>query len=271
MVDVFLQEFYDSVKDATWPDISSYNDYRSLPKEITDECEAVHSSKQRMDNIYSDDYWREITNPIFIFENLVYVPVVKCAHSYYSYYFGEVLGWRAATVKDINPTDMVMFGLMLNPITHFLKGVTQCLWQVPEIRNCDEDNLHTFINRYYQYLIGNMLIGDTHTIPYSVKFGDMVTQINWIPMDPYSDNQIKVSLENLFKKVGYNIQMDFADTRINSSSRKKIQLFQIVKEIFLLEKYRERLYRLYTLRSADLNFYNRLLDTHMLSWEHKHF
>jgi hypothetical protein len=271
MVDVFLQEFYDSVKDATWPDISSYNDFISLPKEIMDECETVHSFKQRMNEIYNDDYWRRLTTPIFVFENLVYIPIAKCAHSYYSNYFGNVLGWRSTTLQNINPNDMVMFGLMMNPITHFLKGVTQCLWQVPEIRNCDEDRLSGFIHQYYKYLIGQMLVGDTHTVPYSVKFGNMLTQTNWIPMDQYSDNQIKVAFVNLFKKVGHDISMDFTDARLNSSSPKKIQLFQIVKEIFLLEEYRERLYRLYILRSTDINFYNQLLDTHTLSWEHKHF
>jgi len=270
MGDIFLMEMYDNIKDPSWPPVTTYNDFISLPDHIIHECKTIHCIERRISEIHNKDYWRSLTTNIFVHDNLAYVPIPKCATSYYSDYFGNVLGWRETTVQNIDVENTYMFGLIMNPLTHFFKGITQCLWQA-HIANCKKEDMEHIVSTYYTYIIGHMLVGDTHTLPYNVRFGDLLHKIHWIPMDQYSDIQIKKSLESFFTKTNHSIELDYTDLRMNESTEKKKKLLNIVESIVSSEEYRERLYRLYILRSSDLLFYNNLINTFNPNWSHIQF
>ena len=267
MSDIFLQQFYNDVKDPLWPDIGNYCDYTQLPDHIKAECRKLYNVESRINEITSVEYWRKKMLWGYQYKNLVYVPVTKCAHSYYCDVFENQLGWKKIMLNTVDHNNNIMFGLVMHPLTRFLKGTTQWLWDAYGTTD-SLDLLETDLSHpRIQYLIESVILGDLHTLPYSITFGPLLQHINWIPMDVFTDNEIKISLENLFENHNHNIKLP-DNPRMNQSNKQKLKLFNTIKTLYQSSHSNGRLYHLYYVYSDDLKFFHNLIDTFTPNWQH---
>lgn len=281
MIDVELKKFYDAVKDPSWPEIKNYIDFYNLPETVKQECYDVHGFKQRRDQIEDHNYWQNISTQVYQYQNLVYVPVTKCAHTYYSHLFSE-LGWEKKSMCDVDPDSVVMFGLLRHPFIRWVKGITE--WLI--VSYYDQESIKDFervgtSNNFkieltafetdiqkinIKNMISDVIIGDAHSMPYTALFGDLINRINWIPMDAMlSDNEIKISIMDLFKKHNHNITLPLDTNREWQSSNNKLKIETAVQTLY--ESSPDRLYHLYKLYATDLKIFHNLIDTFDPTWQ----
>jgi hypothetical protein len=255
----------------------------------------MHSFRQRRDQIEDCDYWQQITCNVYQHQNLVFVPITKCACTYYIHLF-DTMGWEKKAMSNIDVDSVVMFGLVKHPFTRWVKGIVELLtmpyyswpvgwnhhsnlpsnvtdaktynrvsvgdayqinWQQFSI-DIQKDSIKTFLN--------NVVIGDDHTMPYSAMFGNLINRINWTPMDLLNnDNDIKISIMNLFKKYNHTIDLPLNTPRVWKSSADKLKIENIVKDA-LESSETERLCNLYKIYATDLKFYHNLIDNFDPQW-----
>jgi len=283
MIDIEFKKFYNDIKDPNWPDITNYIDFVKLPKNIQNECKKIHNLDLRKNQIEDVNYWRNLTLTVYQYQNLVYVPVNKCAHTYYTQIF-ESLGWEKKNLVDINTNKIYMFGLTLHPFTRWSKGMTEWVCtefdlyaKDGEFALTDRTKLHNEIDIDYSrieqndrlcQLIKTVVIADCHTEPYTSIFGDLLDQVNWIPLDYFSsDNEIKSSLMSFFNACGHDIKLPLDNVRAWNSSTNKIKLKNLIDELFLKNN-NVSIYILYKLYANDLKFYHNLIDNFTPDWQH---
>ena len=73
MLDPHIVKFYNDIRDQQWPDISSYNDYRSLPENIRDEGNNLHDFQKVKLQICDTEYWIQNTMSVCVYKNLQHV------------------------------------------------------------------------------------------------------------------------------------------------------------------------------------------------------
>jgi hypothetical protein len=95
MSNFYLVDFYNSVKDSGWPEIETYDDFLELPEYIREECINTHNLTTRFDQIESPEYWQNLLTTVLQYENLAYVPVAKCASTYYITFLNLSVGKRS--------------------------------------------------------------------------------------------------------------------------------------------------------------------------------
>jgi hypothetical protein len=216
MTDIFLKDFYNKVSDRSWPTIKNYSDFLKLPLHIQNECLNIHGLPQRLEQIESSEYWSNILAKVYQYKNLAYLPVPKCASTYYINLFCNQLDWKECNFLDLEP-GTVCFGLFDDPTTRYLKGITEWVWnQVLPMVDYD-------ISRVSSSVLKTIVVGDTHSLPYTTTFGTVLSKINCIPMDGKSDQQIKQILTNLFKSQKHNITLPINDNKIHQSSDLKLK------------------------------------------------
>lgn len=258
MVDLELQKFYNNVKDPDWPIINNYSDYVNLPDRIKLECQTQHNIQQRLEEIYNPKYWQQITQFGYQFENLIYVPVPKCAHNYYTRFFRDTLGWKKVDLQNVDTTSSKMFGLIMHPFSRYLKGMTQWFWQAYEQSN-SLDQIDSDLNKpHIMKILESTLLGDYHVWPYSFMFGNLLNQIKWIQIDNMSDDDIMKNIISFCAKNNYEITPPTTIKRSNTSSVQKLKIYNTVKSIFYSQH--QKLSTLYYLYSEDLRFYQNLID-----------
>jgi hypothetical protein len=264
MSDYYIRHFYDQVKGPSWPEIKNYNDFLNLPDWIKDECNTVHQFPTRLRQLESASYWRENQQHAigYQYNDLVYVPVLKCANSYYVNFFKDQLGWKEINLDNLNYNEISAFGLMMNPMTRRVKGITQVLFlSYDNDYNRIIELLHTtsFIN-----FISYITILDSHTLPYTVAFGESLNKIHWIPMEPFTDNELKEQITCFLNTKGVDVKIPNTD-RINQSSLKKLQVFELIQDIFLTNEPGAELGMFF---ADDVKFYNNLLKTYATLHNH---
>jgi hypothetical protein len=200
MIDLEIQKFYNSVKDPAWPVVNNYFDFINLPKNIQEECNNRHNFQQRKSQIVDSEFWINSYQTVYQYENLVYLPVAKCACTYYMEFFTSI-GWKSAYLADIDIDAVNLFGTIRHPIERFIKGLTQYIYY----RDDPNHNL------------AEIIIADFHSIPYHLKYGKLLQKVNWIPMDILTDDQIKICLMKFFNKFNHDIQIPLNDKRKNAS------------------------------------------------------
>jgi len=251
MIDLEIQKFYNSVKDPNWPVINNYFDFINLPKHIQEECNNQHHFQQRKSQIVDSNFWINSYQTVYQYKNLVYLPVAKCACTYYMEFFTS-MGWKNVCLNEINLDTVTIFGTIRHPIERFIKGMTQYIYYR------DDPN----------HVLPEVIIADFHSIPYHLKYGKLLQKVNWIPMDILTDDQIKICLMKLFNKFDFNIQIPLNDERKNSSHvypEKRILEDRVRKSYFENKK---RLFELHNLYAEDLKFFYNLLDTFDPDWQH---
>ena len=166
MSDVFLQEAYNQIKDSAWPDIETYYDFIKLPNGIKSECYRLHDFQSVVNRSEDAEYWRKYSLSGFKFDNLVYVPVSKCASTYYGTLF-ENLGWKKLPLYNVDFNSVSAFGIIMDPITRYLKGITEWIWTADLLPSYvgDLENQDLF-NR----ITSKLLFPDYHTLPYTIVY-----------------------------------------------------------------------------------------------------
>ena len=281
MIDLEIQAFYNSVKDPSWPDITDYFGYASLPQHIKDECVQLHGFQKRKDIICDAEYWQNITTDVCVYKNLAYVPIPKCAYAYYTTLFTN-MGWERKNISTVDMESTKFFGLVMDPLTRWIKGITQ--WLV--FSYTSEDILQSptnpwvdvygttdwgqlkfdLKNKYLKNIIGSINVGDTHSLSYSTMLGPLLNQTNWIPMGKLSDNELKISMMDFFKMHGHNITLPLDDQRLHQSTDDQLEIFNLIKnEVHKDQEQRCNFYKLY---GNDLKFFYNLLDTFSPDWQH---
>ena len=254
MSDVFLQEFYKNVKADDWPLIETYCDFINLPTTIKNECYNLHNAQSRITQLEDPEYWRNLVRYGYQYNNLVFVPVAKCASTYYSTLL-ENLGWQKILLSTVDFDSIFAFGVIMHPLIRYLKGITEWIWQlellptyIGDIENQD----------FFKKLTDALIAPDIHCLPYTAIYGNRLEKINWIPMDNLSDNDIKQHMIQMCKSNGHDIFFPLNDTRIHKSPLEKLNLYNAVKQSFI--KKPDKIYTIYSLLANDLKFYHQLIN-----------
>jgi hypothetical protein len=280
-MDNMIKNFYNNVKDPAWPTIQSYIDFVKLPKSIRDECYNVHNFQETRNQIENGSHWAQHGVEVYQYQDLVYIPVAKCAHTYYRQLFRDNLGWETVKLSDVNFNLVNAFGLLMHPLTRWVKGITE--WVTSPYYPVDrawkdrtkpqskvQVDYEQFVIDLQQastrHMLRSVTLTDQHTLPYSVMFNKHLYQINWLPMDYFSsDNEIKISLMKFFKATGHNITLPLDSNRSWDSSEEKLQILNVVSEEFVSNTDRQA--HLYSLYSEDLKFFHNLLDKFDPDWQ----
>jgi hypothetical protein len=281
MLDSEVVKFYNDVKDKDWPSIESYADYLRLPDLIKDECNELHDFENRKNQICNHDYWLNHTGYVCVYKDLAFVPVQKCAYFYNTTLFTN-LGWKKVPLVDVDIQNTKFFGTIVHPLQRRLKGLTQWLiecYSTEDVQllesnpwilapmTIDWEQLKTDLSaRYLKKLIQTVAVGDIHSTPYSTMFGSVLDQIHWIPMDQYTDNEVKMIMMNFFKLHGHNIQLPLDDQRLHVSGSEKTDIFNFIENEF--HSAPENIYTFYKFYSNDLKFYYNLINNFTPDWQH---
>lgn len=258
MSDVEFQRFWQSIKRAEWPDVDTYGDFRKLSADIQQEANDRHPIQNMLDIISDPEKWAVHLIAGWKYQDLVYVPVFKCAHTYYSTVFTD-MGWQEINIQDIDVDQHKLFGLLMHPLDRWLKGITQWIWMSYKF-NSGWDKLQDQLQTPdFQAMIHSVLIGDHHTLPYNLHLGSLLDKIHWIPMEMFDDNGIKLQLMEFFARNGHpEIQLKLNDDRLNQSNPYKLQILDCVKSHYLSNRNRQLF--LYSIYAKDLDFYHKLVD-----------
>jgi len=281
MIDTEIINFYNSVRDPMWPDIQNYYEYQQLPTHIKNECDNLHNFQSRKNDLCNADYWIGQYLDVCVYENLAYVPVPKCACTFYGTMFNN-MGWKTVRLQDVDIENTKFFGLVMHPLERRHKGIAEWLvksyyenkpqplahnvWQ----HTTEEINwlqLYTDINtKYFKKLLSTTGFGDIHSFPYFLMLGSLRDKINWIPMDTLSKTETQISLMNFFKLHGHTISLPLDNQPLHVSDENQLQVYNIVKEMFNNDP--EAIYQFYVVYADDLKFYYNLIDKFSLDWQH---
>jgi hypothetical protein len=276
MADYFLKQFYNAVKDPSWPEVNTYNDFVALPTELKQECYSVHNFEQRRTELESKDYWSNTSLgvPAFQHKDVVFVTNYKCASTYYSTFFRNQ-GWNEVYSNQIDLNNYKTFGLVSNPFVRYFKGIAQSITDVcltkerTRYNGCDESLLALSENKEFTNFLKNVTITDIHTIPYHVMFKDNLYNIDWIPMESGSADEIKGYIEQALMSCGISINIPRNDQPLNQAFALKKRFYKIVEEAFMQSSDSHK-WIVYYYLADSLKFYNQLVDnfnTEGNNWE----
>lgn len=272
MFDNEFEIFYRQSRDNSWPDIREYQEFLRLPSYIQNECFNLHRLQDRLDEICDYDHWCKIINYVCVSGDLAFVPLAKCASTYYVNKLLEQ-GWELKLIKDIDLEGTHFFGLIMHPLKRYLKGLTQTIvsshdrlgysspWQNHWHQTWDIDwggVEETLGSKYFLNFVSRISVTDIHTIPYHVILGSLIHKIHWIPMDPFSDKEIKLSVMDYCKKYQQNVVFPLQDDRIHKSNPIQIKLHDTITNLYLSGKINK--YDLYRIFAPDFKLYYQVLN-----------
>lgn len=282
MIDGDFVNFYNAVKAPAWPAIADYRDYTKLPNYIRHEMNTLHNCQQIVSNMCDRDQRIQHTLNVCVYKNLAFVPLGTCDYIHNTGMFNQ-LGWNRVRLADVDP-GTVFFGCILHPMTRWIKGIVQWItsaynsksaqpletnpWSPAEV-DINWNQLHQDLNnKYFNKLVGSVLVSDVHTMPYEVTLGSLLDKINWIPMDQMSDQEVNSCMMNFFKKQGHTINLPLDGQRFDQSNQyqHKAQLLEHIENLILSKPYQlEHFYKIY---NKDLLFYYNLIDKFTPNWQH---
>lgn len=256
MSDFFFKKYYDDIKDPSWPEISNYVDFLKLPKHIVDECHALYNLNDRLDELGNIFYWANQSglNHTYCYKNVAYLPIPKCASTYYTNIFHGRYGWKKNKLLDIDLHKTKIFAFVMHPLTRRLKGLTQSL--VRSYNNDYDTVLNKLQDESFLDFLSNIMLTDYHTIPYSLLLKPWFDHVHWIPIDLLSRLEAKKEIITFLKN--NDIVIDFPDEiYANQSNDKKIIIFKILEQLILLKEPPAELGLLF---AHDIKFYNKLMS-----------
>jgi hypothetical protein len=277
MIDTEFLKFYKDVKGSEWPEIASYTDFLKLPDWIKQECYHEHDLRSRLDQICDRNHWKKTTIYVLGHKNIAYVPVTKCASTYYCNLFSNS-GWKFYQLDNLDQSTTKLFGFVMHPMKRHLKGITEFLVrsytdklidqtnldknpEVPWVVNSGPTDYATLLKDldtiYMQNLVGRIGVGDEHSLPYSAQFGDLLYKINWIPVDILDSHDQKTAIENFFKANQITTFLQ-KNTKNHASSDLQLKVFDKVCSIVKNSGYYPQLHQIF---DEDLRFYYNLVDT----------
>lgn len=275
MSDYYLTKFWNDVKDPSWPDISTWDDWLRVPEAMRRECIEVHDLYKRLADLEDPDHWRPWVIVPYQKDRFVFMNVLKCGSSHYRDFFENRLGWKRleiASLKELRP--YIKFGLMMHPLERYLKGLTQFAWDMG-IR----DDIKV------EQMTISCVMPDSHSLSYHFQFGDLMHDINWIPFKGMTDHETKSCMNRLFHCFGSDMEIPLEHPPQNVTVGTKLKLYQTI-----CRHWRDRLpptkengrsiddpvpiqfnlnlYMVYMAFAQDLKFYRDLLGTFKPDWSH---
>lgn len=267
----FLQ-FYNDVKDPSWPAISSYQEFLTLSPSIVDECRNLHGLCSTM---------TQLSNPplnfkVCVRDHVVFVPIPKCASTFY---ISQLLnqGWHAADIRDINLDSVKLIGMIMHPMMRYLKGLTQMMVHSHSDHETPKPNIpigmHFDVNwtaieaalqsDYWFRMISNIVVGDTHVCPYDHLLGHVLPITDWIPLDALGSVEAGRYLSTYCANHGIPLQL--SEQRLHRSSSLQLSVYEQIKHRFSMDQaQRLRFYKFY---GNDLKFYYKTLEKFTSHWQ----
>lgn len=268
MSDYFLQKFWQNIKDTSWPEISTWEDFALLDKHIKKECFEQHSLQQRLDEIEDPQHWLPHSMVIFKKDQFVFFNISKCGSTHYKDFFINRLGWKQICPKSIEElTPYIKFGLMMHPLDRYLKGIAQFAWMF-DIR---DDHI--------ERLVTECFMPDLHSASYTLQFDNLIDEIHWIPFQRMSDYAVKSCMNDLFAYYHSTIRIPTEHPAIGVANPQKKMLQQKITTIWNqridcnLENLQDTnfgcsLYFIYSAFAKDLKFYRSLCTHFNPDWSH---
>ena len=258
MSDYFFTKFYDQAKDQSWSQVNTYTEFLKLPNTIKQECFHLHNLRARLNELENEKYWRfqSSHNIGYQCQNVVYVPVMKCANSYYVDLFHIRNNWKQVKLSELNLDAVCLFGLILHPLTRRIKGIAEVL-SIAYNRDYKKILLQLQQPEFATF-VSSISILDAHTFPYSLLFGDLFEKIKWIPMELFSDTELQQQIKKFTDNYGVKINFPEIINRKHQSDTYKMQCFHRLQQIYLQTEPPAELYQLF---SRDLTLYHRLIES----------
>ena len=271
MSDYYLTKFWKNVKDSSWPNVETWDDFININDSIKKECYNVHGLQDRLDVIENVEYWQARAIAQFQKDQFLFINVPKCGSAHYYDFFRNRLDWQPMPVNNMDDIKRhVNFGLMMHPLDRYLKGLTQFIW---EHDLTDHINLERFVT--------DCVIPDWHSMPYSLMFGTHMNNIHWIPYSSMTAQQTKSCMNALFKLYESEISIPLDHPVLHESPPKKQQLFKQILKIWQSRQEptfhkplcknndnNSNLYLIYQLYAKDLQFYRQLITNFKPDWSH---
>lgn len=256
MTDVAFQKFYQDVRDPSWPDVDHYGQFSLLPQQIQHECLLTHNGKQRFETISSTVHWNNLRASShwgWRYENIVFLPIPKCGYIYYNNLFGERLRWQKYELTKDDFGRYSVVSCIINPLTRYLKGVTEWIWVNRHQRPADL--LVELMMKHSQ-----LVFPDMHSVPLNLTYPDVINQMTLIPADIMSDDQTRSVLMEIFQSLGHpEISLPLKDQRMHQSSAEKVQIFDQLKQHFSNKSDSDILLH-YQIFAQDLYVYKQAVD-----------
>jgi hypothetical protein len=230
MSDQFLKQYYNNIRDTSWPDVECYQDFLQLDVSIQQECKQQHSFAERKQQLSDSDYWRDVMLYGYAHNNLLYVPLAKCASSYFMHVFETQLGWKKTYFRDVDFSSVHAFGLVKDPLARRARSLAQFF-----VTELGEENAELLLSERFRQTLMTVMVGDFHSMPYSTMFGSYLYKINWIPMDLLSDQEITDTIENFFNITHNTITVNWPTQRINTAPALQSKLYNLLKHTDFLD------------------------------------
>lgn len=260
MSDPIFQDFYNNVRDPSWPDAFSYKDFISLPDSIQNECLDLHNGINRLEEITNQNYWNNsrITNQVgWKYKNLIFIPLLKCGLYYYEDLFCERLKWEKHLLSPADCDKFIIISCIIHPFTKYLKGITEWIWLQRDFLRQTAGSLENAITLLLRQ---EFLMPDTHAIPYHLTLPGIIDKMTLIPADIMEDWEVRQNLMDIFQTAGHGeIVLPLGDERMHESGPEKLRIFNLVQQAFNSKPDCELLL-IYQLFSEDLKLYKNLVD-----------
>jgi hypothetical protein len=165
--------------------------------------------------------WLNAVNQIWRQDNLVYVNHPKCA-SWYFFGTFQRNQWQSGTFEDIRWGQDQVFGFIMDPVTKYLKGITQDFWDWYPDRS-EEMLSHLGIWIKHQAFVG------WHNMPLSMRLHKYMYQVHWFPLD-LPDIKAMDLVQGFLQHHGQSVTFEGGDTHVSNPAQ--IEIYNRVKEKF---------------------------------------
>ena len=199
-----LINIYNSIKDDSWPDCVSYEDFKKLPSHIIDECRDVYEfdilsmARTAIDDIFKEDY-SDVTEEDYALAKKLGIKLVKSVN------------------RPMVANDVVTLGRTDIWCSHFLNMVTETWWDINRVYFVSEKIYKPIVGLRPFFIwcedMGVKWLSDRKFELYHRDFQDitdldLTNHENMIPFLKTLSQQPKTYLENKFvdlkEKILYN-------------------------------------------------------------------
>lgn len=148
-------------------------------------------------------------------KNIGFIRNDKCGSTFFSNIF-KANGWIRESSEDIDWDQDHVFSFIMDPYVRHVKGMVEDA----VLMGSEKLMLQNFGLRFWQ----NISWIGSHSMPMSVKFGDCINQIDWIPIDIGLDSTEDI-VDQLLKP--YNIKVEWSiEVDRNESSPYEKEMFE---------------------------------------------
>jgi len=156
--------------------------------------------------------------------NLVYVPTLKCASTFFRETFNN-LGWWKIKIAEIDWKTQHVFSHMMDPDQRRHKGVAEYI----DMNDAYDLFYH---NDTFKKFIAHVPTLDQHSISYHDQYGNYCNLIDWIPLTGLSHEQVVAKTDQLLQHHGVKIFDSWNWGRAHLSTDQKKNLHKDVEDLW---------------------------------------